>query len=95
MITKEKISRGMEQGVIRLVADPNMGSGTVCSIGDNWFYFGGLTAEELSPEEYLKEVPKQDIVDEIFTVLEDFKKYEAEFGDEYRYYDAVLAEAGL
>lgn len=72
-----------------------MGSGTVCSIGDNWFYFGGLTAEELSPEEYLKEVPKQDIVDEIFTVLEDFKKYEAEFGDEYRYYDAVLAEAGL
>ena len=75
------------------MVDPNAESGTVCQIGDNWFYFGGLTAEELSPEEYIKNVPEADIVREIYEVLEDFRKSESDLSDEYQYYDAVLSEA--
>lgn len=93
MITKDRVFLGIERGVIKLVVDPNMESGTVCQIGDNWFYFGGLTAEELSPEEYVKNVPKEDIVREIYEVLEDFRKDEGDLSDEYGYYDAVLSEA--
>ena len=45
-ITKDMIKRGYEQGLIKLVIEPNMKSEVVCQIGDNWFYFGGITAEE-------------------------------------------------
>ncbi len=89
MITKQLIKNGIRAKLIQFVVDPNMESGTVCQIGDNWFYFGGLTAEELNPEEYLSCVPEDDIVSEIFDTLDDFRKDE-EFKDEYEYYEAVL-----
>ena len=37
MITKEKISDGLDIGTVYLAVDPNMESGTVCFIGDLWF----------------------------------------------------------
>ena len=89
MITKNQIEAGIEKGIIRFVTDPNMGSGTVCAIEDNWFYFGGLTAESEDPDAYVKNVPIKTRVEEIFDVLEDFKTQE-EFIDEYRYYESVL-----
>lgn len=49
----------------------------------------GLTAEELDPDEYIKFVPEEDIVEDIFTTLEEFNKDE-ELRDEYDYYDHVL-----
>lgn len=90
MITKEKISDGLDIGTVYLAVDPNMESGTVCFIGDLWFYFGGETAEEMTPEEYVQNVPKPDIVSEIYTALEGFKTAGEEFEDEYDYYDAML-----
>ena len=49
------VRRGTHTGVVQFVTDPNMGYGTVCKIGDYWFYFGGgITAEELEPDEYVK-----------------------------------------
>lgn len=54
MITKEKISAGLKERLVTLEVDPNMGSGTVCRIGDWWFYFGGETAEEMNPDEFLR-----------------------------------------
>lgn len=90
MITKEKIKIGLKNGTIRIVESPNE-DGTVCQIGENWFYFGGQTAEEMSPEEYLKNVPHEDIIREIYDVLEEFLK-DKSFVDEYLYYDAVLEE---
>ncbi|WP_281692927.1 hypothetical protein [Agathobaculum desmolans] len=89
MITKSKIRSGIREHLVRFIFDPNMESGTVCQIGDNWFYFGGETAEELDPEAYLAAVPEDDIVNEIFGTLEDFRRDEA-LRDEYDYYDAVL-----
>lgn len=90
-IAKEVIQAGLKAGLIRLETDPNMGSGTVCAIGDNWFYFGGTTAEEMDPSEYVKNVPEEDIVFSIYDVLEDFGKHE-DFRDEYLYYAYFLQE---
>ena len=89
MITKSKIRSGIREHLVKFDVDPNVESGTVCQIGDSWFYFGGQTAEELDPEAYLAAVPEDDIVNEIFGTLEDFRRDE-ELRDEYDYYDAVL-----
>ena len=90
MITKERISDGLDIGTVYLAVDPNMESGTVCFVGDLWFYFGGHTAEEMTPEEYLQNVPKVDIVNEIYTALECIRTAGEDFEDEYDYYDAML-----
>lgn len=91
LITKEMIRQGSQTNVIRLEADPNGsdGRGTVCTIGDYWFYFGGLLAEELTPDEYRENVPMEEIIDEIYRVLDDFRG-RSEFEDEYNYYLSVL-----
>ena len=83
------ISQGLKEGCVNLIVDPNMQSGTVCKIGEYWFYFGGLTAEELEPDEYEKEIPHEDLVDNIADVLEAFRE---DYADEYNYYEAYLQE---
>lgn len=92
MITKDLIARGLDEGVIRFVIDPNMEHGTVCQIGDCWFYFGGSMAEELNPAEYLSAVAKCELVQEVYETLESFRKDGEELADEYRYYEAYLDE---
>lgn len=65
-------------------------------IGDNWFYFGGLTAEECgTPEEYATAVPEEDIVREIYDVLDEFRESGECFADEYMYYFCILKENGI
>ena len=95
MITKAMVERGYDAEIIRIVNSP-LGDGAVCAIGDNWFYFGGITAEECrTAVEYIKMVPRKDIVCEIFEVLEDFRKDRNVFEDEYRYYEYYLEENGI
>lgn len=89
MITKEKIKSGIKENLISFVVDPNMESGTVCKIGDSWFYFGGITAEEMNPEEFRKVIPEEDIINDIFDTLEVFRNDE-DCIDEYEYYEYVL-----
>ena len=89
MITEKKIESGIRGGLITLEVDPNMQCGTVCQIGDGWFYFGGTEAEGMRPSEYLSYVPIEDIVREIYDTLQDFDGDE-ELQDEYDYYDAIL-----
>ncbi len=93
MISATQIRNGIAAGVVHFIADPNSGSGTVCAIGDNWFYFGGEPATQESPEEYLAHVSIEHIVKDIVLVLDDFRRYEGMFDDEYKYYEAVLKEA--
>lgn len=92
MISAKQIREGIDNGVVRFIVDPNMQSGTVCTIGDSWFYFGGETAEAETPKDYLEHVPVEDIVGEIMDVLNDFYAHSDTFGDEYRYYEAILRE---
>lgn len=89
LITKEMIVGGYKQCLINLIKSPN-GDGIVCKIGDNWFYFGGLTAEEYdSVQEYKARVSESDIISEIYDVLCEFT---TEFADEYLYYYYYLKE---
>lgn len=91
MITQKMIAEGYHSGIVKLVDSPN-GDGTVCQIGDNWFYFGGEAAEGVSPEEYKKNVPEDGIIDEIYFTLKDFNESGEEYADEYAYYEAYLNE---
>lgn len=88
-ITKDMIKRGYKQGLVKLVIEPNMESEVVCQIGDNWFYFGGITAEEKTVEEYKKVIPEETIISEIYETLDGFRD---EFDDEYMYYYYYLLE---
>ena len=100
-ITTWMIRRGIEQGLIRFVVDPNLGHGTVCQIGEkddsgkipknNWFYFGGLTAEEEDPEEFLQGVNQDQMIQDIFSTLTGFFQSD-ETMDEYRFYYEYLRE---
>lgn len=94
VIDKALISHALSWGYIKLVPDPNECAETVCMIGGFWFYFGGDTAEELTPTEYYKEVPFDEIVSEIFNALEDFRIQE-DFHDEYACYEAYLRDTYL
>lgn len=94
-VLKEPVIReGVQKGIIRFVLDPNGDgkTGTVCKIGENWFYFGGLTAEQSSPEEYVRDVPEEDIVKEVLDTLLSFKDSGKELEDEYVYYALFLKE---
>lgn len=73
MITKYMITEGIRNQVIQFVQDPNMELGTVCQIGDDWFYFGGMTAEELEPSEYLSVVSLDSVIDDVYNALESFQ----------------------
>lgn len=89
IISKEQVARAYRNGTITLKVDPNMEAGTVAAIGEYWFYFGGIKAEEMNPEAYKEDVPEADIVSGIYDALDDFR-FEGE--DEYAYYASVLAE---
>ena len=53
-----------------------------------------MTAEECkTPEEYITNVPQEDIIREIFEVLND--DFYTEFEDEYYYYMYYLQEHGV
>lgn len=93
MITKQDVEKGLQCGLIRLITDPNTAVGTVCQIGELWFYFGGLTADESTPEDYMRNVPTEDIVSEIYDTLLSIKDTE-EAGEwtEYLYFETFLKE---
>ena len=94
MINHHMILEGIKYGLIQFKVDPNLEHGTVCAIGDNWFYFGGETAEEMNPEDYLRETPLGDLIDEIISALDGLRTPPDEaLYDEYAYYEAVLTEA--
>ena len=92
MIDKKDIKNAIQNKVIRFGVDPNMESGTVAFIGEHWFYFGGQEAEEMTPEEYMKNVPMDDIVNEVYTTLESFRE-DTFSKDEYEYYESIILES--
>lgn len=93
MIKKKQIAQGLMCGTIRLDIDPNMNSGIVARIGENWFYFGGMTAEEYNDvDQYRQDIPFGTIVDEIYDVLHEWQTgTHEEFVDEAAYYESVLS----
>ena len=92
MITKDYLRQAYRKGLVKIIDSPN-DDGAVCGIGGNWFYFGGLTAEQETAKSYVEKIPEEDIINEIYAVLEDFRvcAFE-EHNDEYAYYEAYLNE---
>ena len=89
MISKMLLRNAYDQRVLNLEPSPH-GDGIVCRIGEYWFYFGGTTASEYNdPEEYIKKVPKEVIIDDIKWALAEFHD---EFTNEYKYYEYYLKE---
>ena len=94
MITKELINEGFLNGRIKITKSP-FNDGIVCQIGEYWFYFGGESASEYTnPDEYVYDMSHDEIVNDIFETLEDFRldRIAGEFVDEYNYYEAYLRE---
>lgn len=89
-ITRNMVKIGYDNGLICLDWDSNFYYSTVCWIGGFWFYFDGERADDVSPEEYKKLVPKSEIIDLIYDALEElrFDDYE----DEYLYYYYYLKD---
>lgn len=94
MINHHMILEGIKYGLVQFMVDPNLEHGTVCAIGNSWFYFGGETAEEMNPEDYLRATSLDHLVDKIISALEGLRTPPDEaLYDEYAYYEAVLTEA--
>lgn len=90
-ITLQMIADGIQDDKVTFITDPNMGSGTVCKIGDLWFYFGGLEAEEQNPAEYLRNTGLRDVIFEVYDTLKAFES-EPELADEWNYYYSILSK---
>lgn len=90
-ITKQMIANGIHDNKVLFVTDPNLDSGTVCKIGDLWFYFGGQEAEEQEPTEYLYNTGLDDVVNEVYDTLKVFES-EPELADEWNYYYSILSK---
>lgn len=89
-ITKDVVREAYERGVIKLDVDPDFGTSTVARIGDDWFYFNDIPADDMKPEEYKNNVPEERIVTCIFNTLDEFNFEDA---DKYAYYEILLDDA--
>ena len=56
---------------------PNRQDARLNCVVENYFFFGGETAEGMTPEEYKENVPEEDILKEIHATLDDFNETEA------------------
>lgn len=91
-ITPGIVYTAYQAGIIKLIMSPN-GDGVACGIGDNWFYFGGLTAESYkSTAAYKRDIPEESIILDIYKVLNGFRTGNEEFQEEYLYYQEYLKE---
>ena len=86
-ITIDDLKRGILCGFVRIGSHHYAINETVCFIGDNWFYFGGLDAELEKPFEYATNHDFDETLQEIAEVLEEFHETEP---DEWLYYRYIL-----
>lgn len=102
-ITESMLQKAYDTGVLKICSlsdiDSNQATnntGTIAVIGDNWFWFGGETAEELTPDEYIANVGVEDTLREVLETLNGFQNDPCEeLNDEYAYYEAILTENGI
>lgn len=90
-ITKEMLKTCYQNGIVCITDSPDL-DGCVCSIGNDWFYFGGQTAEEENAESYIKNVPQEDIINEIYDALSEMRNDWDLYDAEYTYYFYTMQE---
>lgn len=96
MLNLEQVEKAIEKGIITFITDPNMNEGTVCSIGEYWFYCWTTTSmneffTDHSPKEIISTIPTTFLALLVFVVLEEFRNT-PDFVDEYNYYNSYIIE---
>lgn len=86
MITMELLRNAYDCGDVKIVDAP-CDDGCVCQIADDLIYLDGWRTEEMNAYEYQQRVPKQDILRDIYEMLQYKLIY---LPDEYRYYELHL-----
>lgn len=86
MISKTTIKNGIAYGSIRFIKCPD-GDGTVCKIGEHWFYFDG-SAEDMCPAEYIAAHSLEELTAKVYKGL--VALILEVNSDEYAYYEAFL-----
>lgn len=81
--TYQLILQGIKANLVRFTKDPH-DSGTVCTIGNNWIYFGEKTAAETAPEQYLATVGPVCAAEKITEALLDIQTF-----DDPQYLDCI------
>ena len=93
-ITEEDIKRGFMLGWVRIGKEHHgANADTVCYIGSNWFYFGGMDAESEGPYEYVTNHDFDEIVRDIVEVVNELAEpYETSStpNSEWLYYRYLL-----
>jgi hypothetical protein len=96
IITKDMIKQVYEKGVAYLLVKFGCLSFHMPDGGmeDSFFYFAGYEDETLTPEEYLKIHTLDELIENVYTTLEEFRTSGDEFlMEEYlMYYDSVLKQ---
>ena len=90
-ISKELIAKGLQQGIINIIKNPNDGC-ISAMIGDFWFYFANDDYETI--EDYKLRNSHEDMINDIYNAIND-EPINGETEDEaseWLYYRAVLLE---
>ena len=96
-ITRKDIERAYDAGIIQ-IADMTQAEGCmgdiICKIGEYWFYFAGAEGENKTAAEYVREVPKEDIISEIHEAInsEPINGETYEDSTECLYYRSYISE---
>lgn len=76
ILTKEMVARAYDEGLIKIVPldvacrdEKPSEYEPVIKIGDKWFFAFGQEAETMTVAEYVSNVPKDDIISEIYTTI--------------------------
>lgn len=88
MTFKEMIFKGLCDGTVKIISNPNDDS-IACQIGEFWFYFIGSEDEDLTPDEVYESYTKEQLAEMIYSTLQDMEKNEF---DEVEYYKSFLEE---
>ena len=99
MITKQDLKMLFDKGQMQFGPDPALGS-IACYIwygmhysqaNGNWFWFGGMEADECTASEYLENVGFDECCEEAARVINEFRT--GSDSDEYEFYKAIIEEA--
>lgn len=92
-ISKELIFKGLCNGTIRIINNPNDYC-IAAQIGDSWFYFAGNENDDMEANRYLEIYTKEEIAEMIYNTIND-EPINGETEDdasEWLYYRACLLD---
>ena len=69
-VPKELLQKGLRAGLIQFIPEiPETGVGVMARIGEGTFFFAGAEGESMTPAEYIKNVPEDDLIEELFDAV--------------------------